>query len=238
MFGSRSVLVVVPARGGSKGLKLKNLRTIAGISLVARVGKVVGELEYVDRAVVSTDNMEIARVARDSGLDAPFYRPPSISGDRISDWEVLIHALRETEDIDHRQYDVIVMLQPTSPMRTPAHVTATIAKLIDGGYDAVWTVSETDSKHHPLKQLTLDDAGRLDYYDPQGAQVIARQQLGAVYHRNGIAYAMTRHCLTREGTIKGGSTGAVVVKEPVANIDSEIDLEWAELLLSRHRKVE
>ncbi len=233
MFEGRRVLVVVPARGGSKGVKLKNLREVGGVPLVARAGHVASALPWVDRAIVSTDHEGIARVAGESGLAVPFLRPEDISGAIISDWQVLIHALTEMERIDGVTYDVVVMLQPTSPGRTPEHVTATMAHLVNGGFDAVWTLSETDSKAHPLKQLNVSDAGALSYYDPAGAKIIARQQLTPVYHRNGIAYAITRQCLVDQKSIMGAKPGAIVVEGNLPNIDTELDLDWANFLIAR-----
>jgi CMP-N-acetylneuraminic acid synthetase len=227
----KRVLVVVPARGGSKGVRLKNLRPLGGVPLVATVGHVVQKLSFVDRAVVSTDHPDIARVAREAGLDAPFMRPETLSGDRIADWDVLVHALQETERLDAVQYDVVIMLQPTSPSRQPEHVERAARRLIEGNFDSVWTLSETDSKGHPLKQLVVRPDGSFDYYDPAGANIIARQQLTPVYHRNGIAYAITRECLLGQSSIKGRRAGAVVIEGEVVNIDTERDLQLAEWLI-------
>ena len=226
--------MVVPARGGSKGVKLKNLRPLDGVPLVALVGKVVRQLAYVDKAVVSTDNTEIAWAAAESGLEAPFMRPAELSGDRIADWDVLNHALLNCEKCDNRRYDIIVMLQPTSPFRQPEHVTAAVTKLIEGGYDAVWTVSETDAKAHPLKQLVIRE-DRLDYYDPAGADIIARQQLKPIYHRNGVAYAISRECLIGKKSIKGDDTSFVVIEDVLVNIDTEFDFKLAEFMLEQMR---
>jgi CMP-N,N'-diacetyllegionaminic acid synthase len=233
MFRDKRVLAIVPARGGSKGIKLKNLRSVGGVSLVVRAAHVASQCNFIDRAVVSTDHAQIARVAVEAGLAAPFLRPDSLSGDRIGDWDVLVHALRTMETLDGTQYDIVLMLQPTSPSRTPQHVRNTVTRLVEGGFDAVWTVSETDSKSHPLKQLVINSDGHLDWYDPAGATIIARQQLTPVYHRNGIAYAITRSCLLEQNTIKGARTGAVAIDEPVINIDTEYDLELGNFLLSR-----
>ncbi len=234
MLNQKSVLVVVPARGGSKGVKLKNLRPLGGVPLVALVGRIVQQLEWVDRAVVSTDHDEIARIAAAAGLAAPFRRPESLAGDRIGDLEVLTHALEECEKRDGRRYDIIVMLQPTSPFRLPRHVTATVEKLLAGGYDAVWTLSPTDSKAHPLKQLLLDGE-KMTYYDPAGAGIIARQQLQPVYHRNGVAYAIRRTCLLDKKSIMGDNAAGLVIEDPLVNIDTEEDLLWAQFLLDRGR---
>ena len=230
MRGGRRILVVVPARGGSKGVPRKNLRPVLGVPLVARVGRLVAELDFVDRAVVSTDDEEIAAVAEASGLGAPFRRPAALSGDRIGDLEVLTHALLETGRLDGVDYDVVVMLQPTSPLRRPEHVRAVVDKLVAGGFDAVWTVGRTDLKYHPRKQLVLEGE-RLEFYDPRGGEVVARQQLGPVYHRNGAAYAITRECLISQQSILGKNASAVVVDEPMISIDTLEDFEAAERAL-------
>ena len=232
MYRDRSILVIVPARGGSKGVPLKNIRPLCGRPLIAWVGKCLETLELVDRAVVSTDHEEIAAEAEAAGMDAPFRRPSALSGDRIGDLEVLVDALNQSEAIDGRTYDVVVMLQPTSPLRQPQHVRDTITRLIDGGYDAVWTVSPTDLKYHPLKQLTLED-GRLDLFDPEGRKIIARQQLRPVYHRNGVAYAFTRECLLSQQSILGRNSSAVVIDEPMVSIDTVEDFVTVERVMGK-----
>ena len=232
MIKNKRILVVVPARGGSKGVKLKNIRPINGIPLVAMVGRLVQQLPYIDRAVVSTDHPKIAEIAKESGLSAPFMRPEDLSGDIIADGPVLHHALMACEKIDNQNYDVVVMLQPTSPFRKPEHVTAAVNKLIDGGYDAVWTVSETDSKAHPLKQLVIEE-DLLGYYDSAAASIIARQQLKPVYHRNGIAYVIDRKLIAERKMIKGEKTSYVVIDDLLVNIDTEFDLKFAEFIQQR-----
>lgn len=223
--------MIVPARGGSKGLRRKNLRPLLGVPLVARVGELVRRLSFVDRAIVSTDDPTIAETARSAGLDAPFLRPDELAGDLVGDWKVLIHALAEAEKLDGVVYDIILMLQPTSPLRTEEHVRSTASKLVEGNFDAVWTVSATDARYHPLKQLVVDSSGNLDYFDERGRDVVARQQLAPTYHRNGAAYAISRSCLVDQGTIRGARTAAIVIHEPMVNIDTAADLEAAEILL-------
>lgn len=231
MIEGRRVLVVVPARGGSKGIKLKNLRNVAGRPMVARVGDVVSKVAEVDRAVVSTDHDDIAAVAEAAGLSAPFRRPTSLSGDRIGDFEVLEHALLACEALDERIYDIVVMLQPTSPLRTAENVADTLRMLVAGGWDSVVTVSETDLKAHPLKQFVLDGE-KLRFFDEKGRGIVARQELTPLYHRNGIAYAMTRDCLLKQKTVFGKKAGALVVPGHHVSIDTEWDLKLVEFLLS------
>jgi CMP-N,N'-diacetyllegionaminic acid synthase len=198
------------------------------MTLVAWTARVIESLPWVDRAIVSTDYEEIAGEAESAGLAAPFRRPEAISGDRIGDTDVLIHALQEMERIDERNYDVVVMLPPTCPLRRSSHVTATVEMLVGQQLDAVWTVSPTDLKFHPLKQLVVTDDGRMAYYDPAGAHIIARQQLSQLYHRNGAAYAIDRACLLEHSSIMGPRSGAVIIRDILVNIDTTNDLVAAE----------
>jgi CMP-N-acetylneuraminic acid synthetase len=232
MLNGKKILAVVPARGGSKGIPDKNIKTVGGVPLVARVGELLKDLGEIDRSVVSTDSERIAAVAESAGIAAPFCRPEAISGDRIGDLDVLTHALQTMEAMDGTHYDLVVMLQPTSPLRTAQNVRDCLKKMIDENLDAVWTVSETDSKNHPLKQLTLGENGELGYYDPAGSAVIARQQLKPLYHRNGIAYVISRECLLGQKTIMGKRTAGLIVKGPYVSIDTMWDLALVEFILS------
>jgi CMP-N,N'-diacetyllegionaminic acid synthase len=234
MIKGLKVLAVVPARGGSKGIVLKNLKKVNGSSLVTLVGEVITDVVEIDTAVISTDHQKIASVATDAGIRVPFFRPEALSGDRVSDLEVLTHALLETELVDKITYDIIVMLQPTSPLRKATHISETIQMLVNGKWDSVWTVSETDSKSHPLKQLVIDDKG-LNYYDEIGSKVIARQELSPVYHRNGIAYAITRECLMSQKSIKGKKTGALIIPGQHVSIDNEWDLFLVNILSNENK---
>lgn len=227
MYDGRRILAVVPARGGSKGVGLKNIHPLRGKPLIAHTTALIAGLGWIDRAVVSTDHADIARIAEAFGLAAPFRRPADLSGDRIGDVPVLAHALQTCEALDGVEYDVVLMLQPTSPLRRRQDVEMTVEKLVAERRDAVWTVSPTDLKYHPLKQLTLVD-DRLKLHDAHGASIVARQELMPVYHRNGAAYAVTRDCLLGQGLL-GANTGAVVIDDTtMLSIDALADFVAAE----------
>ncbi len=227
MYKDKKVLAVVPARGGSKGVPLKNIYPLGGRPLIEWVGDIIREVPFIDRAIVSTDSKLIADAAQKAGLEFPFFRPESLSGDRIADWDVLAHCLIDFESLTKTEYDIIVMLQPTCPLRKPSHVIDSIVKVVDEERDAVWTMSETDSKGHPLKQFELEN-GNLKYYDENGKKIIARQQLTPVYHRNGACYAITRQCLLEKKSIFGDNPGYVIT-EDLISIDTLRDFaltEW------------
>lgn len=160
-------------------------------------------------------------------------RPEELSGDRIGDLEVLGHALKATEESKGQVYDIVLMLQPTSPLRKTSQILSACELLVKEGYDSVWSVSPTDLKAHPLKQLKVENH-RLSFYLAEGAAIIARQQMTPVYHRNGIVYAFTRDCLTKEKNIMGKKSGAVIVEDPYINIDDEKDFLRAEALMEQY----
>ena len=233
MIFGKKILVVVPARGGSKGIKLKNIQKVGGIPLVGHAANCINQLECIDRAIISTDNLKIKEVAKEYNLEAPFIRPESLSGDFVSDYEVLIHALLEMEKIDKTTFDLVVMIQPTSPLRKSEHIIKCINLLIEKNYDSVWTISETDLKFHPLKQLIINNEGQLDFYLEKSRNIIARQQLTPTFHRNGICYVVTRKCLVEFKNIKGMNSGYLKIDGNHISIDTKEDLLKVEKIYSR-----
>ena len=232
MEDGRRVLAVVPARSGSKGIPHKNLRALRGTSLIGWAGRTLGKLSFIDRRVISTDSAEYAREGERHGLDAPFLRPPELSGDRAGAVETVQHAVREMERRDATTYDVVLIVEPTSPFRLPDDVERCARRLLEPGVDSAVAVSELPTKAHPHKVLRLDGAN-LTFYEAAGRSVVARQALDRLYWRNGVCYALTRRCLMELGVIFGPVCRAEVIEHPVANIDEEWELEWAEWQLAR-----
>ncbi len=224
MYKNKSILAIIPARGGSKGIPKKNLQKINGIPLVCLAGLCAKQISQIDRVIISTDCNEISSVSREYGLDIPFKRPKKISNNSTKDIDVLIHGLVKTEKIDKKKYDVVVFLQPTSPLRTPNQVLNCIKLLIKNNYDSVWSVSETPGKFHPFKQLKINKHDTLKYYLSEGNKMLPRQQLKQSYHVNGIAYVLTRECILDQKTRLGNKTGAFLIREKYVNIDTNYDL--------------
>jgi CMP-N,N'-diacetyllegionaminic acid synthase len=233
-FAGRSVLAVVPARGGSKSIPRKNLCQVAGVSLVGRAASVARGLDWIDRAVLSTDDAEIAAEGRRHGLDVPFMRPPELAGDLADSAAMWRHAWTAAEDHYGVRFDLSVLLEPTSPLRTPDDVERTVRTLVEGGTLAAATVSPTPAHFTPHKTLTVTD-GRIGFYLPQGARHSIRQTIPPYYHRNGLCYAVTRESLLERGNILEADCLAVVVERPVVNIDEPFELELAEYLWARQQ---
>jgi len=233
MMDGRTVLAVVPARGGSKSIPRKNLKMVGGVSLVARASQVAAALPFIDAALISTDDPEIAAEAKAHGLDAPFMRPPELSGDTATSVDMWRHAWLAAEAHYGKRFDLSVLLEPTSPLRRPEDVERTLRTLIDAGAPAAATVSPTPAHYTPHKTLKINDKGEIDFYLEGGANHSLRQGIPAYYHRNGLCYAVTRDHLVNEGCIIDRGAVAVVVDRHVVNIDDMFELELAEWLLER-----
>ena len=227
------ILAIVPARGGSKGIRLKNLRTVGGQSLLARTLTLASSLSEISHICVSTDHPDIKQASLEFDGVSVVDRPEELGGDRVADSPVLKHALESMEVLLGTRFDIVVMLQVTSPLRDSRDIKACLEAVDAGGVDAAWTVSPTELHYHPLKQLVVDDAGNMDLYDSRGLEIVARQQLTPVFHRNGSCYALRRDFLMSSDVLfSPGSSKAVVSEGVRVNIDTEEDLVLAEQLLA------
>ena len=225
----KTVLAVVPARGGSKGIPRKNLRTVGGLSLIGHAARVVRELPWLDRALLSTDDEELAAEGRAHGLDVPFMRPARHATDDAAGASVWRHAWLAAEKHYGMRFDLSVYLQPTTPIRHAHEVEATLRVMVEGGYAAATTVSPVPGHFTPQKILTLESDGRLGFYLPEG-QVVARQHAPRYWYRNGLCYAAVRAQVAGKGHIMEGSVAGVPIERPVVNIDEPVELLLAEAL--------
>jgi len=232
-YRGHTVLAVVPARGGSKGLPGKNLRTVGGISLVGRAARAALAVPGIDRAVITTDDASIAADATRHGLDCPFMRPAELASDEASSVQAWQHAWTASEAHYGNQFELSVLLEPTSPLRRAEDITRTLDALLDGNHAAAATLSPTPAHYTPHKTLTIAPDGRVGFYLPDGARHARRQTVPDYYHRNGLCYAVRRSTLVEHGHILEEDCAAVVVDRPVVNIDDAFELELAEWLLTR-----
>jgi CMP-N,N'-diacetyllegionaminic acid synthase len=233
---NKTVLAVIPARGNSKGIPRKNLRTVGGISLIAHTARVAKALPWLDAAVLSTDDDEMAEEGRRCGLDVPFRRPADLATDSATSVETWRHAWLESERHFERRFDVSLLLQPTTPLRRPLEVERTVRTLVEGGHQAAATVGRVPGDFAPGRCMTLGDDGTLSFYSSEGAQVTRRQDFPTLYFRDGTCYAVTRECLVDRGHIVEEDCAAVLIDRFVVNIDEPFELELAEFLLARDRE--
>lgn len=225
-------LGVVPARGGSKGVPGKNIRPLAQRPLIVHTIEAALASDRLSRVVVTTDDDDIARVATAAGAEVPFRRPAELATDSARALPVIEHALLATEALEQGDpYDVVVMLQPTTPLRAAADIDGALELLEDSGADSVISVVDVGG-HHPARMKLLE-AGRL--VDPPFAEAYEnqpRQELVPLYLRNGAIYA-TRRDVLLGGSFKGADCRAwVMPQERSVNIDTEDDFRYAEWLVA------
>jgi CMP-N,N'-diacetyllegionaminic acid synthase len=225
------VLAIVPARGGSKGVPDKNLRTLAGRSLLDRTATAARRSGVIDRLILSTDSEAIADVGRAAGLEVPFMRPASLAQDDTPMLAVVRHTVDEMSRSGW-DADLIVLLQPTSPLRRPDHIRDAVALLRSSGADSVVTVVEIP-KHHSPDYVMRIDGDVLKPFLPEGARVTRRQDARAAYSRDGTVYAFRRSTLERFGSIYGENCRPLVIDpQDSLSIDSPADWSNAERLLA------
>ncbi len=225
----RTVLAVVPARGGSRGIPRKNLCRVAGKSLVAHTAATIAALRWLDGAVLSTDDAEISTEGSTHGLAVPFLRPAGLASDTATGVDTWRHAWLSSEAHYGRQFDCSILLQPTSPLRKPADIERTIDTMLSGGHRAAATVSRVPGHYVPEKLLTLEN-GILGFLHPDGARHSNRQSAPPCYARNGLCYAAMRDAVVGRGEIIEHDCVGIVIDDFVVNIDEKIDLAIANML--------
>lgn len=231
-----NILAVVPARGGSKSIPRKNLCKVGGISLVARAAKVAKSLVWIDKAILSTDDVDIAQEGKLYGLEVPFMRPKELAGDLSTSVDMWRHAWLTSEDLYGMRFDISILLEPTSPLRRPEDIERTVSALLKGDYLAAATVSKAPAHFTPHKCLTVDADGYLGFYHKNGARFSIRQKIPTYYFRNGVCYAVKRETVVNKGQILEESCVAVIIERHLVNIDDLLDLELAEFLLIKEKK--
>lgn len=226
------VLAVVPARSGSKGVPGKNVLPLAGRTLVERAADAARDSGVVDRCVLSTDSEQIAEIGRRAGIDVPFLRPAQLAGDETPMQPVIEHALLALEQ-DGYQPDVILVLQPTAPLRTGAQLRDAVSLLASTGADSVVSVVEIPRHFTPHYAMRIDGA-RLRPFLPEGASVTRRQDAEPAYSRDGTVYAVRRDVVVLQHDLYGSDCRPLVLAAGASvNIDTPQDWAAAERLLCR-----
>ena len=218
---------IIPARGGSVGIPGKNLAPLAGRPLIAYTLDAARASTRLGRTFVTTDDEEIAHVAREHGADVPFLRSPDLAEAETPMLPVLLDAL----DRAAPEADVVVLLQPTSPLRTGAHIDAALELLERSDADAVVSVVAVPHAFTPGSLVELDERGVVTPHGPAGP--LRRQDKPRLYARNGPAiYAARVASLRERGDLYGGVTlGYEMGALDSIDVDGPDELALCEALL-------
>ncbi|WP_182865748.1 cytidylyltransferase domain-containing protein [Rhodopirellula sp. JC639] len=224
MIKGKKVLAVIPARQNSKGLPGKNIIDLAGKPLIAYTIQAAKASCYVDEVVVSTDSQAIRDVALRLGASVPFLRPAELATDETPGVDAVLHACQLIHG-----YDLTVVLQPTSPLRTEQDIDLAIERLED--LHADFCVSVTPPKHHPNWLFKEEDGGFLSRYEDKPLSG-TRQSLEQVFALNGAIYVARTDQMQQQQTLFGSKTTAYVMSpERSYDIDTEMDLKICEMII-------
>jgi len=231
---SMRVLGLIPARGGSKGLPGKNILPLDGIPIICHSIRAAAR-SRLDRVIVSTDSEEIAVVARACGGDVPFLRPAELALDDTPTLPVVLHALARIGG----EYDAVMILQPTSPLRTAEDIDAALAMLAaDPSADSVISVVKVGD-NHPARMKELREGVLVDPSFAEETEGKRRQDLPDYYLRNGAIYLTRTRVLVDDQSFKGRrSLGYVMPEERSVNIDGRLDFLLAGAILAERNMTE
>ena len=237
------ILGVIPARGGSKGIRRKNLAPLGGRPLIAHTCDAARGSRALTRVIVSTDDDEIAAEALRLGIEVPFPRPRTLAGDDTPMIDVLVDLLSTLAGRESYRPDAVVLLQPTSPFRGAGHIDAAVDVFLTSGADSVVSVVPVPHQFTPSSLMKLEGDRLVFPGGPEGPPSeslgggpgpLRRQDKPQLFARNGPAVVVVRtRVLLEQRTLYGPDTRALVMsRDDSLDIDDAFDLELAELLLA------
>jgi len=232
MYKDKKILGLITARGGSKGIPRKNIKDLAGKPLIAYTIEAAKGSKYLTRCIVSTDDHEIAKIAKNFCADMPFIRPEELAQDKSTSVDVVRHAVNWLKENCQEEYNYIMILQPTSPFRTSKDIDECIKKIVDTGADSVMSMKElVDFSAKKVKRIENDVI--VPWLIDEGKASSQRQDLEKAYKRNCAIY-LTKAELIMKGDLFGQiSRPYIMPEERSVDINKLIDFELAEFWLRK-----
>jgi len=230
------VLGLIPARGGSKRVPRKNIRNLAGKPLIAYTIEAALASNKIGRVVVSTDDLEIANIAKDCGAEVPFIRPAELASDKISDQSVLLHAIKTLKQQENYNPDIVLNLRPTSPFKTVQIIDDVIDMSISSNAEITRTMTKVEGVYHPYWMYKLDEQKKaFPFVDNMDINNYYQSQLlPPVYRLNGVVDAIKVSKIL-SGNILSGDISTVIIEENESlDIDTEEDFRFCEYLISNN----
>ena len=233
MSDSAKLLAVIPARGGSKGLPGKNILPFVGLPLIAHTLLFARMCPEIDRCIVSTDSMEIAEVARRFEADVPFIRPAELAQDETPTWPVLRHALAYLEQLEQVSYDLLLLLDPTSPARELDDISEALRRLQEcPNADGILSVSQPD--FNPIWHCVVEREGWMVDLIDGGGDYQRRQDVTPVYRINGSMYIWRAEFVRQQETTWRTTGNHLIYEVPEfrsMSLDTAYEFDRAELLV-------
>lgn len=221
MIEGKKVLALIPARGGSKGIKKKNIVDVAGKPLISYSIVAAKGSKYIDAIVVTTDSEEIAEVSKKYGANVPFLRPVEFAGDCSTTLDAVLHALKMLED---QNFEVLVLLQPTSPLRTTEDIDNALQLFFERECKSLASVSEVNDP--PILMRYVNEYGEMKKMLNLNSTV-RRQDMPITYRINGSIYINLISEISKETSFNDNSIAYIMEKEHSVDIDEYVDLAVA-----------
>lgn len=230
MYKNKKILAVITARGGSKGLPGKNIRKLAGKPLICWTIKQALATTFIDKVIVSTDDSKIAAIAKKCGADVPFIRPKALATTSAKSIDVILHALNWLEKYNNQEYDLVILLQPTSPLRTTGDIKQALRLLFVKKAKVIVSVCKAD--HPPLWSNTLPPDLNMGRFIKSHIIDRDRQALPCYYRLNGAIYVSEAGYLKKHRSFLGKDTYAYIMdNDRSVDIDTIMDFIMAEMIM-------
>ena len=228
------VLGIITARGGSKGIPKKNIKDLGGRPLIAYTVVAAKKSKLLTRVILSTDDEEVANIAKDYGCEVPFMRPSELAQDISTSIDVLKHAINWVRENEKQEYDYIMILQPTSPLRIAEDIDNSIAIAEETNADSVMSVVLIeDFSSKKIKKIVSNKI--VPYFEHEGAFSARRQDQIPAYKRNCAIY-LTKTSLIMKGDLFGKDSRAYIMpEERSVDINKPVDFEMAEFWIKKQR---
>jgi len=231
MYKNKTFLAIIPARGGSKGLPGKNIKELCGKPLIAWSIEAGLECQYLDEIVVTTDCQKIANISRKYGASVPFLRPGFLSTDTATSFDVIKHTVEYYKNELGKEFDYIVLLEPTSPLRKFNDIEIPIRRLIDSHADAIVGICKTEDQN-PAFLVTKNKNECITGYESTNMKVLRRQDIQDVYFFEGTIYISKINILLKRKTFYHENTiGYEVPKFKSLEIDDIEDFVMVEAMM-------
>ncbi|MDI3540979.1 MAG: CMP-N,N-diacetyllegionaminic acid synthase [Thermosediminibacterales bacterium] len=231
MIASKRVVAIIPARGGSKGVPRKNIRKLNGKPLIAYTIEEALKSRYIDRVVVSTEDIEIAEISKFFGAEVPFLRPRELAQDDTPGIEPLIHAVNYLLHEENFAFDYVMCLQCTSPLRNAKQIDEAIREVYSKNADSAVSICESEISPYWMKII---EDGKIKDFIKSDKFYTRRQDLPVVYRLNGAIYiAKLEIILDRKTWYTDNTIPIIMDRISSIDIDDEIDFQFAEFLLKR-----
>lgn len=237
MIKDKRVLALIPARGGSKRLPGKNIKEFCRKPLIASTVEAANGSRYIDKIIVSTDSRKIARIAQSFDAKAPFIRPAHLAKDDSKTIDVVLHALNWIKEHTNETYDLIILLQPTSPLRLSDDIDKSIELLFIKKADSIISLSKAN--HNPNCITILSKKGYITDFLKVEKREKRDKDIQDYYEMNGAIYLAYCDFIKKQKSFIGDKTFAYIMpRRRSIDIDDEIDFVFAEFLKTSHNRMD